>query len=166
MIMWCLWQANFKRKAAVCKTTTLVLASINLKPQRNIPPTSFSSFLGVSKYHTWPWWTLTHSVYIVGAGLSNNMWDGWEIKPHTFSHYSRKECRPSAMGERESLDRRSQVGPTLTVISGLVLRLEEGKAKRSEGCVSIHASTVKEVDLFEVVQLSLTWRCHSNLDTS
>lgn len=39
--------------------------------------------------------------------------------------------------------------------------LDVGKAARGS-----HASTVKEADQFEVVHLSLTWRCHSSPATS
>lgn len=134
----------------------------NLPQFKTTAEYSFSSLLWVNKYHSWPLWTLTWSVYIVGAGKSNNTRDGWEIKLYTFSHYSHEECRPHSDGHR--LDSRSLVGPTLTVISGL--RIGMRQAGRREGYTRSHASTVKEADQVEVVQLSLTWRCHSSTATS
>lgn len=91
---------RFQEKNSCLQTAVFASVSLNLKPQQNIPASFFSSFPWVNKYHTWPWWTLTLSVYIVGAGQSNNTRDGWEIKPHTFSHYSHKECRPLSDGRR------------------------------------------------------------------
>lgn len=112
-----------------------------------------------------PGWTLTQSVYFVGAGLSNSTRDGWEIKPHTFSHYSHEECRPFSDGQGVRIPR-SLVGPTLTVISGLGLGMRQAGRRGGRGCTRSHASAAKEADQFEVVQLSLTWRCHSSPATS
>lgn len=75
----------FLRKKKKCLQTK-VFASVSLNLKYCILLPFFYFFLWVNKFHTWPWWTLTQSVYIVRAGKSNNTRDGWRIKPHTFSH--------------------------------------------------------------------------------